>query len=64
MAVYVGHLYEDSGIWDILPEAKQLADVEFQLVGVHNEDMKRWSTRIKKLNLDNVRIFILILKDK
>ncbi len=53
-AVYVGHLYEDRGIEEIMRAATLLPEVTFVLVGGHDEDVSRWSSMARGLGLDNL----------
>lgn len=56
IAMYVGHLYEDRGISDILNAACNLQDVNFVIVGGHDEDVARWKRRIEKRQIKNVSL--------
>ncbi len=54
LAVYVGHLYEDRGIQDILAAANRLSNVRFLLVGGHDADLAAWRSRAGEMKLANV----------
>lgn len=56
MTVYVGHLYEDRGINEIMRAASLLPEVTFILVGGHDEDIMRWRSRARELGLDNLSL--------
>ena len=54
-ALYVGHLYDDRGIQDIMEAAKRYPEVEFIFVGGHPGDVKRWRERLASSQLKNVQ---------
>jgi glycosyltransferase involved in cell wall biosynthesis len=56
LAVYVGHLYEDRGIVDIIRAASLLPEVAFVLVGGHEKDITRWRSAIRVMALENVSL--------
>lgn len=56
MAVYVGHLYDDRGINEIMYAASLLPEVTFILAGGHDEDIVRWRSRARELGLANLSL--------
>ena len=52
--LYVGHLYDDRGIGDILAIAPQFPAVRFLFVGGHVPDVRRWQATAAHRALDNV----------
>ncbi len=56
VAVYVGHLYEDRGIVDIMRAASLLPEVAFVLVGGHEKDITRWRSTVRGMALENVSL--------
>ena len=54
-ALYVGHLYEDRGIQDILESAKRYPEIEFVFVGGHPGDVTKWRDRLTASPLKNVQ---------
>jgi len=56
VVVYSGHLYDYKGIPTILSAAKLLPDVNFKLVGGHEEDVKRVSDEIRIKKLTNLSL--------
>lgn len=54
LAVYVGHLYRDRGVEDILTAAQELPDVRFLLVGGHGRHLAKWRLRAHSLRLSNL----------
>jgi glycosyltransferase involved in cell wall biosynthesis len=55
-ALYVGHLYDDRGILEILGAAKQMPQVNFVIVGGHPGDVERWRLRVANSKYENVEI--------
>ena len=53
-ALYVGHLYKDRGIKEILYSAEKMPDVTFVIVGGHQEDINYWQQVIQTKSLKNV----------
>jgi len=58
IAVYVGHLYKDRGIREILDAARLLPETEFILVGGHDEDIAYWRTQLAGLNNVTIHGFV------
>lgn len=54
IAGYVGHLYKDRGIEEIIEAAEVLSDMSFLIVGGHPKDVERYKTIITDLGLNNV----------
>ena len=50
LAVYVGHLYDNRGVEEIIYAAERCQDVDFLLVGGHDEDIERWRQKTKKMS--------------
>jgi len=55
-ALYVGHLYKDRGIQEIMYCAGKMPDVQFIIVGGHPNDIDFWKEHISANNLNNVNI--------
>ena len=55
-ALYVGHLYKDRGIQEIMYCAGKMPDVQFIIVGGHPNDIDFWKEHINANNLSNVNI--------
>ena len=55
-ALYVGHLYKDRGIQEIMYCAEKLPDVQFIIVGGHPNDIDYWKEHVTAKNLNNVNI--------
>ena len=55
-ALYVGHLYQDRGIKEILYAAKKMPDVTFVIVGGHKSDIDYWENEIISLGLKNINL--------
>lgn len=53
-ALYVGHLYKDRGIQEIIYAAEYMTDVTFVIVGGHQTDIEYWQTVISEKGLQNV----------
>jgi len=56
MVAYVGHLYKDRGIQDLLSAASQLPHVRFIFVGGHQEDIRRLKKTVAMKALNNISI--------
>ncbi|MGD9123515.1 MAG: glycosyltransferase family 4 protein [Desulfarculaceae bacterium] len=54
LAVYVGHLYAGRGVEHILAAAAKLPEVDFLLVGGHDQDLQRWRAHTEAQGLKNV----------
>ena len=55
-ALYVGHLYKDRGIQEIMQSAAAMPEVQFIIVGGHPIDIDFWKNYVTKKQLDNVKI--------
>jgi glycosyltransferase involved in cell wall biosynthesis len=55
-AVYVGHLYDDRGIQEILVAAEANPTCNFLLVGGHPEHVKKWRAVVNDRGLDNTAL--------
>ncbi|MDG2089258.1 MAG: glycosyltransferase family 4 protein [Arenicellaceae bacterium] len=55
-AVYVGHLYDDRGIQEILAAAAAHPSCNFLLVGGHPEHVKKWQGIVNERGLDNTTL--------
>lgn len=56
VALYSGHLYDWKGIPTLLGAASRLPDVDFRLVGGHDEDVARVRARVSADGLANVEL--------
>ncbi|MGH1427759.1 MAG: glycosyltransferase [Arenicella sp.] len=55
-ALYVGHLYQDRGIKEIMYSSKKMPDVQFIIVGGHTNDIEYWQEYVSTNKLTNVHI--------
>ncbi len=55
-ALYVGHLYQDRGIKEIMFSAEKMPDVQFIIVGGHANDIEYWQEYVTTNTLTNVHI--------
>jgi len=55
-ALYVGHLYKDRGIKEILFSAEQSPDINFVIVGGHQSDIGYWQNEVNERSLSNVEL--------
>ncbi len=55
-ALYVGHLYQDRGIKEIMYSAKKMPDVQFVIVGGHANDIEHWRAYVADNKLENINI--------
>ena len=55
-AVYVGHLYDDRGIQEILAVAAAYLSCNFLLVGGHPEHIKKWQAIVNDRGLGNITL--------
>jgi glycosyltransferase involved in cell wall biosynthesis len=55
-ALYVGHLYKDRGIQEIMQSAESMPEVQFIIVGGHSADIEFWQKHVEKNSLHNVNI--------
>ncbi len=53
-AVYVGHLYDDRGIGEILATAARLPHVSFVIVGGHLVHVRQWREKLARMKLENL----------
>ena len=56
LAVYVGHLYDGRGVGLILEAAAALPEVDFLLVGGHDQDVARWRGQARAQGLANLTL--------
>ncbi|NKB76205.1 MAG: glycosyltransferase [Gammaproteobacteria bacterium] len=61
--LYVGHLYGDRGIQDILDAAESFPNVSFLFVGGHPGDVKSWREKLKLSGLKNAE-FVGFVQNK
>lgn len=55
-AVYVGHLYDDRGIQEILAAAADYPSCNFLLVGGHPEHVEKWQRIVTERGLGNTKL--------
>ncbi|HAY46446.1 MAG TPA: hypothetical protein DCY55_09200 [Gammaproteobacteria bacterium] len=55
-AVYVGHLYDDRGIQEILAAAAAYPSCNFLLVGGHPEHVEKWQSIVSERGLGNTKL--------
>lgn len=55
-ALYVGHLYKDRGLQEIMESAQALPDITFIIVGGHCADIEYWQKYVDARSLQNVHI--------
>ena len=55
-ALYVGHLYQDRGIKEIMFCAEKAVSVQFVIVGGHPDDIQHWRNYVTDKRLTNVNI--------
>ncbi len=55
-AVYVGHLYDDRGIQEILAAAAAYPSCNFLLVGGHPEHVEKWQGIVSERGLGNTKL--------
>ena len=61
--LYVGHLYGDRGIQDILDAAKSFPNAQFVFVGGHPGDVKSWRDKLANSGLNNAE-FVGFVQNK
>lgn len=49
IAAYVGHLYEDRGMLEMIEAARLCPEITFVMVGGHDEDIQKWKAQTKDI---------------